>query len=113
MFALFSKHSGFRDEQEWRVVYLRDRDTGGLFTPYLSYALGPRGAEPKLKIPVEKIRSESFGPISLTELIEKIIVGPTVTSVVSQRAIVRMCNNLRPKLLEHKIIASGIPFRPK
>lgn len=110
-FALYSKHSGFKEEQEWRVAYMRDRDLGGKFHPYLKYALGPRGAEPKLKLPIEKLGEKPEDRIVLTDIIDKIIVGPTVTSVISQRAIIRMCNTLRPGKFDGKVVASGIPFR--
>jgi hypothetical protein len=28
LFAIFTKHPGFKEENEWRVMYMRDRDTG-------------------------------------------------------------------------------------
>ena len=31
MFAIFSKHLGFGEEREWRVVYMRDRDPAKVF----------------------------------------------------------------------------------
>jgi hypothetical protein len=31
MFAVFSKHRGFGEENEWRVVYMRDRDRDNEF----------------------------------------------------------------------------------
>ena len=49
LFALFTKHRGFHEEREWRIVYLREQDRDGLFTQQLHYAIGPRGIEPRLR----------------------------------------------------------------
>jgi hypothetical protein len=55
LFAIFTKHHGFLEENEWRVVYMRDRDTAHVFDRMFSYWVGPRGVEPKLKLKIEAI----------------------------------------------------------
>lgn len=47
--ALVTKHMGFSEENEWRVVYVPERDPLGYLKPCLDYFVGPRGVEPKLK----------------------------------------------------------------
>jgi hypothetical protein len=42
LFAIFTKHRGFKEENEWRVVYIRDRDKGKVFDKMFSYWVGPR-----------------------------------------------------------------------
>lgn len=39
LFALFTKHDGFKEEKEWRVVYLSERDTGKKLRSMLGYPL--------------------------------------------------------------------------
>lgn len=47
--ALFSKHKGFNEEKEWRVVYMRERDLNKVFDPMLGYSTGAQGIEQRLK----------------------------------------------------------------
>jgi len=48
--ALTTKHKGFEEEAEWRVVYMTERDPLNYFKACKSYYVGPRGVEPKLKL---------------------------------------------------------------
>ncbi|WP_418319390.1 DUF2971 domain-containing protein [Piscinibacter sakaiensis] len=48
LFAIFTKHPGFKEEREWRIVYYSDRDIGDKFKTMLGYLITPRGVEPKL-----------------------------------------------------------------
>ncbi|TAK47534.1 MAG: DUF2971 domain-containing protein [Xanthobacteraceae bacterium] len=51
--ALITKHTGFNEENEWRAVYVPERDPLGYLKPCLDYFVGPRGVEPKLKYKFE------------------------------------------------------------
>jgi hypothetical protein len=53
LFSLFSKHIGFSEEAEWRVVYLRDRDATGPMVPMFDYRVGSRGIEPSMGFPTD------------------------------------------------------------
>uniref|UniRef100_UPI0028EDA94E DUF2971 domain-containing protein n=1 Tax=Bradyrhizobium sp. SZCCHNR1093 TaxID=3057368 RepID=UPI0028EDA94E len=55
IFALFTKHVGFKEEDEWRIVYLPDRDREKQLQPMFHYFIGPRGVEPKLKLKISPI----------------------------------------------------------
>lgn len=57
--ALFSKHKGFDEEKEWRVVYMRERDPNRILDSMLSYSTGPHGIEQRLKF-----RIGHAGPIA-------------------------------------------------
>ncbi len=52
MFSLFTKHNGFAEEREWRLVYLGDRDLRGVYHDLFTYLIGPRGPQPKMRIPL-------------------------------------------------------------
>jgi hypothetical protein len=53
VFALTFKHRGFFEEQEWRIIYMPDRDTKGILKDKFSYAMGRHGVEPKLKFKID------------------------------------------------------------
>jgi hypothetical protein len=52
VFALVTKHRGFSEEQEWRIVYLPEYDRENVFSDCRDYIIGPRGVEPKLRFKV-------------------------------------------------------------
>jgi hypothetical protein len=79
-YALTTKHSGFSEEKEWRLIYLAEHDTQGLLKPYLSHHIGPRGIEPKLKLKIGPIPSATADNFSLDQLLHAIILGPSLSS---------------------------------
>lgn len=113
MFALYSKDIGFKDEAEWRAVYLPSRDKESIFKKYLGYNLGPRGVEPKLKLPIDELASPHGEKIELEDLISGIVIGPSAASPIALRTIKRMCAaNGRTRLAE-RVRPSEIPYRPR
>src|SRR5688500_18206227 len=84
LFAVSWKHSGFSEEQEWRVIYLPDRDMEGVLKDSRSYVITSRGVEPKLKLritPTEGVLSESM---SIEKLLDSIILGPSLSSALAK-----------------------------
>lgn len=78
--ALFTKHTGFCEEKEWRVVYLIDRDTNNQLTQMCNYSIGSRGIEPKLQFKVAPIGGITPDNLSLSKIIERVILGPSISS---------------------------------
>jgi hypothetical protein len=113
IFALFSKHSGFNEEREWRIVYVPERDTGKRMTSMLQYFIGANGAEPKLKLKIDQIADLGKKGVPLEALIERIILGPSTSSPLAHRAVERMLERLNKNPLKNLVYTSGIPFRPK
>lgn len=115
VFALFSKHRGFAEEREWRIVYVRDRDQDNKLAPMFHYWIGPRGVEPKLRLKVEPIEGVTADDLSLEKIVERIVLGPSLSSPLARTAVLRMLDRLnKPYLkdLKEKVYASTIPFRP-
>ena len=111
LFSLYTKHNGFSEEREWRIVYLPDRDIGNKLTPMLHYHNGPRGIEPKLKLKVRPIEGVTPPEVNLDELVYSILLGPSVSSAIAGASVVRMLNIMgRPRLAE-RVRSSGIPLR--
>lgn len=111
LFSLFSKHVGFLEEQEWRLAYLPERDPQGHLKPYLGYHNGPRGIEPKLKLPVAPNPAFGDQPISLEKLVHSIILGPTASSPLARMSTKRMLQSLDRSELAERVVSSSIPYR--
>lgn len=112
LFALFTKHRGFTEEKEWRVVYLPDRDPNGILKPMFDYSLGKKGVEPKLKLKLEPIDGIMPSGVKLESLVSKIILGPAISSILEQKSIIRMLQKIGKDNMADKITPSTIPFRP-
>lgn len=110
VFSLFTKHLGFADEREWRFVYLNDRDHDRKYESMFGYHVTKNGVENKLKL---KIRDVSDGALNLTveNLIDRIILGPSVSSELSKRSMARLLKVQGKEGLLGRIYASSIPYR--
>ena len=111
LMAIFSKHSGFSEEAEWRLVYMHERDTTKCYEKFLDYSVGPRGIEPKLKLPIHgdvPWQAESF---DFDSVVHEIILGPTASSPLSIMSVGRMLKLRGMPELAKKLRASEIPFR--
>jgi hypothetical protein len=111
LFALFSKHHGFKEENEWRVVYMSDRDTDRRLKPLLHYLNGPRGIEPKLRYKIEPVEGVTALDLSLERLLLAILLGPSTSSPLALRSVARMLEVIGKPELKDRLFASSIPFR--
>jgi len=111
LFALYSKHKGFEEEREWRITYVRERDVRKLLDPALGYLIGATGIEPKLRFKLEHVPGLSADDLSLTKLTDRIILGPSLSSPISQSTFQRMLRQHGEPVLADKVFASTIPFR--
>jgi hypothetical protein len=103
------------EEREVRVIYIPDYDPRGFLKPCLDYHIGPRGLESKLKYVFGRSDPSTDGrhlpdeiqPDALiTDLLEFILLGPTVSSRLAQQSFVRM---LERNNLQVFSIASSLP----
>lgn len=112
LFSLFTKHDGFSEEREWRIVYMSERDRGGLLSEMLGYLITARGVEPKLKLKLASIPGVMDASASIESLTDRIILGPSISTVLAANSVRKMLVlNGRPSLAE-KVVESSIPFRP-
>ena len=112
IFSIFTKHSGFSEEREWRVVYMKERDSDHKIDSMLHYAVGRRGIEPKFKFKICPIEGVTSNDLSIEKIIHKIILGPSVSSPLAISAVKRMLEKVGKHELTSKVIASTTPFRP-
>ena len=111
-FAVTFKHPGFLEEHEWRIIYDQERDLRGLLKGSLGYHIGDRGVEPKLKYKIEHIDGVSSPGTRLERLLDRIILGPSVSSPLAVKSIGRMLEKIGRPEFKSLIRASGIPLRP-
>jgi len=111
IFSLFTKHCGFNEEQEWRIVYLNDRDSNQSLKDMLSYSITQKGVEPKLKLKIDSISGVTGQNISLENLISQIILGPSISTVLTRNSICRMLELKGKNILAEKVLVSSIPYR--
>lgn len=112
LFALFTKHPGFKEENEWRVVYLPDLDEDGRVAPMLSYAIGERGIEPILKFKIGPVDGATGDSLSLELLVERIILGPSGSGNLAAHGVRRMLERLGKSELSNRLVRSSTPYRP-
>jgi hypothetical protein len=112
LLSLASKHHGFFEEQEWRVIYLPNRDTGGLLKDSFSYVVGRNGIEPKLRVKIEPLATEPEATWTFKDILDQIILGPSISSPLATRSVLRMMDTLKKPELKAKLRPSGIPLRP-
>jgi hypothetical protein len=113
LFALFTKHDGFIEEHEWRIVYMRERDTAGVADSMLGYHITDRGVETKLKLKFSELAKTFGSDLSLEKLVDRIILGPSISSVLSENSLRRMLRIEGRHDLAALVMASSIPYRPR
>ena len=78
IYALTSKHHGFREENEWRIIYLPERDRIGLRDKSLHYTIGKHGVEPKLKIKIAPLPLSDPEEFTFGSILERVVLGPSL-----------------------------------
>jgi Protein of unknown function (DUF2971) len=111
LFSLFTKHDGFREEREWRAVYLPTNDMKKIFSPFFGYHVLGNKVEPKLKFPIRPIPSITSDDATLEKIIHSIILGPNASVPMTRRSIERMLELLGAPELRSRVVASTIPYR--
>ena len=112
IFSIFTKHNGFREEEEWRIAYIKERDRGDKLNQFLDYAMGKQGVEPKLKLKIEHLEGIIDDNISLEKIIGRIILGPSVSNPLAVKAVERMFEKIEKPNLKTKLVESTTPYRP-
>jgi hypothetical protein len=108
-FALKSKHHGFKEEREWRIIYSREGDDKRDAFKF-DYFIGKRGVEPKLKFEIKPLSPNQTW--TFETILEQIILGPSLSSWLARRGVERMLDTLRKSEFKAKLSVSGIPLRP-
>lgn len=109
LMAISHKHVGFSEEQEFRLFHIAEHMPISLAG--IRYDAVPVGriAKPVLRVAVKDYPEIGLTDAALTDLLEEVIVGPSVHSEIQCEAI-RLALNQRG-LHEVAVRASSIPYR--
>jgi hypothetical protein len=107
--VLCTKHPGFREEREWRVVY----GPGLQRSDYLLHDLEVVNGIPQqvCKIPLKDVPEQGFHGAELPELLDRIIIGPSEHGLAMYDAFHEALLNAGVKDPGQKICVSDIPIR--
>ena len=112
IFALLSKHKGFDEEREWRIIYLPERDELNLLTSRISYFIGKRGIEPKLKFKIEPLKFAEPETWTFDSILHQVILGPSLSAPLTSGAVCKMFAAHNKSHFIGRMHASAIPLRP-
>lgn len=109
MAILCTKHPGFAEEREWRVIYTPS------FTesPKIKQSIESVGGTPQrvYKIPLKNFPEENLVGIELPEFLDSVIVGPSQYPWEIKEAFSILLSNKGVTNTHDKIIVSDIPLR--
>jgi hypothetical protein len=107
--ALCSKHPGFEEEQEWRIIHIPQMWPSTV----LKRSTEVIGGVPQsvYKIPLKDVPDEGLVGIELPSLLDRIIIGPTDYPLVVHQAFVEELTAVGVTDAASKIVASRIPLR--
>ena len=103
------KHPAFREEQEWRVIYLPIIER----SPVIEEAVEAIGGLPQLvqKIPLKHDPSVGLHGADVPSLLRSIIIGPSEFPLVIRDALIAAMREAQVEMPEEKVSISWIPLR--
>lgn len=109
MAAISLKHVGFREEREWRLIHSPVNFSSGFMTTSLETI----GGIPQFvcKIPLKNIPEVGISGISLPEIFDSLIIGPTVYPDPIANAFIRALTDAGVQDAGKRVVISRIPLR--
>jgi hypothetical protein len=106
--ALSTKHPGFAEEREWRILYAPRLEE----SPYITREIIALNGVPQpiYKLPLKNIEKVGLRA-AIPDLLERIIIGPTEWPVALGAAFEQLLKDAGVVDAEHKISLSQIPLR--
>ncbi len=107
--ALCTKHPGFREEQEWRVIYMHELEPSDKLSREVKVIGGT--PQPIYKIPLKDIPDEGLIGMEIPQILDRIIIGPTEHPIVASQAFVQILERSGVVDASQKVFVSDIPLR--
>lgn len=106
---LCTKHPGFHEEREWRIVHGRTFDR----TDRIEIDVETVGNIPQkvCKIPLKDYPDEGLTGIEIPNLLDRLIVGPSDYPFEIQGALIDVLESLGVPDAQQKVIVSDMPLR--
>jgi hypothetical protein len=103
------KHVGFREEKEWRMIYLPNLNSSEFMVPAMKTINGI--PQTIYQMPLESNSADGAVGMSILRLIDKIIIGPSEYSYILYRAFETVLKEAGVEDAGSSVIVSGIPLR--
>lgn len=107
--ALCTKHPGFSEEREWRIIYSPKMNASDKMIADIQSMSGV--PQPIYKIPLKDIPEVGFVGVEIPALLDRLIIGPTPYPAAVGEAFERALTEAGVENAGRKIFASGIPIR--
>jgi hypothetical protein len=103
------KHEGFHEEREWRIVYNPRRTPSPLMLSSIELIAGV----PQIvyKMPISGGPPDELSGISISNLLDRVIIGPSQYPWAMYEAFVSALTNAGVSDAASKVFVSGIPLR--
>jgi hypothetical protein len=103
------KHEGFREEKEWRVIYIPEMNPAA---PMLKVTKIVNGV-PQIvyKLPLKNNPSEGVVGIEIPQLVDRVIIGPSAYPEPIREAFVVALQEAGMTDAKNRVVCSGIPLR--
>ena len=106
---LCTKHVGFHEEREWRVLYCPTYEKSEHIRTEIESVGGT--PQPVCKIPLRDIPEEGFLGIEIPSLVDRIIIGPCRYPWVVREAFVSILGDAGITDPHERVVMSEIPLR--
>jgi hypothetical protein len=107
--TLCTKHPGFQEEREWRVVHAPQIHPSKRLVKSVETVRGI--PQPVYKIPLQNIPDEGLMGIEIPQLVDRIIIGPTSYGTAMQEAFLDLLAQAGVTDTTNRVIVSDIPLR--
>lgn len=107
--AMCTKHPGFHEEKEWRIMHTQDLDAQGALTLDVESVNGV--LQPVFKIPLKDHTASGMLGISIPDILERVIIGPTQFPLAVYDALLIELERIGVKDPAAKVVYSNIPLR--
>lgn len=107
--TLCTKHPGFAEEREWRVIASPLLHS----TPHITAHVETVGGVPQqlLKLKLKDVPKEGLTGISIPSLVNRIIIGPCAQPYVTRMAMVQLLGDAGVERPWERVFDSDIPLR--
>lgn len=107
--VLCTKHPGFKEEQEWRVIYSPTMERSERIVRSIETINGT--PQKIFKIPLENVPEHGLIGMDVPEILDRIIIGPTQFPDAIYQAFCQLLGDLGVPNPGQRVVMSDIPLR--
>jgi len=107
--VLGTKHPGFHEEREWRIIHTPGLENSDRLLKDIQIVRGT--PQVIYKIPLKDIPDEGFVGAEIPQLVDRVIIGPTQYPLTMYQAFVELLTDAGVENAGSKVWVSDIPLR--